>query len=403
MKVEFFRHSLGEEEARAARKALQSLILTTGETVEAFERDLARYLGARDAVGLMSCTSALHLALLAAGVRPGDEVITTPLSFVATANAIMMAGAVPVFVDVEPETGNINAALIPAAITKKTRAIIPVHLYGQMADMRGILQIAKSKWQMANGKEQRANGKWQMAKSKWQRAKSKSLVVIEDAAHALEARRDGMRPGQKSFGACFSFYATKSITSGEGGAFATQSRDAGRFMRSLRSHGITSEMAQRRRTGLKTYDVDRLGWKSNMSNIQAALLLPQLRRAERQWRRRKEIADEYRRAFQKVGIEMPRTLPRVKHSHHLFPIFVGATRRGKIMDRLAAAGVETVINYPAIHLFSLYRKELGYARGDFPVAESIASRTISLPLYPKLTDREVRYVIHTVKEAFSLS
>ena len=373
MRVEFFKHSLGGEEARAARKALRSLILTTGETVDHFERALARYLGVREAVGLMSCTAGLHLALAAAGVGPGDEVITTPLSFVATANAIMMAGAKPVFVDVEPETGNINAELIPAAITKRTAAIMPVHLYGQMADMKLILQIAKRK----------------------------KLIVIEDAAHALEAKRDNLQPGQKSFGACFSFYATKSITSGEGGAFATQSREAAAAMRSLRSHGITSEMAQRRRTGLTTYDVDRLGWKANMSNIQAALLIPQLKKAEAQWRRRKAITDEYRRAFQNAGIEMPSVLPRSTHSHHLFPIWVDHGRRDRVMDELKARGVETAINYPPIHLFSFYRKTFGYTKGDFPVAESISRRTISLPLYPKLTEREVRYVINAIQRVMS--
>ena len=368
-KIEFFRHSLGPDEEQAARKALRSLVLTTGETTERFERALARYCGVRKAVGLMSCTSALHLALLAAGVKSGDEVITTPMSFVATANAIMMAGATPVFVDVEPFTGNINADLISAAITKRTAAILPVHLYGQMADMRRILQIAKRR----------------------------GLAVIEDAAHALEARRDGIKPGQKSFGACFSFYATKSITSGEGGAFATQSREAAKTVRQLRLHGITSEMAQRHREGLKHYDVDRLGWKSNMSDIQAALLLPQLGRAETQWRRRKAIAAAYRRAFQKVGIEMPRRMPRSTHGHHLFPIWVDPYRRGRIMNQLEAAGVATTINYPPIHLFSFYRKALGYRPGDFPVAEAIGRRTISLPLYPKLTDQEVRYVIKTIE------
>src|SRR3989344_5317106 len=198
MKVEFFKHNLGVTEERPDLRVFRSLFLTTGKNVQEFEEGLAKYLGVKHAVGLMSCTSALHLALLAAGIKPGDEVITTPMSFVATANAIMMAGATPVFVDVEPETGNINADLISRAITKRTAAILPVHLYGQMADMKRIMRIANQH----------------------------KLAVIEDAAHPLEAKRDGIRPGQKSLGACFSFYATKSITSGEGGAFATQSREA---------------------------------------------------------------------------------------------------------------------------------------------------------------------------------
>lgn len=370
MKVEFFRHNLGSKEEKAAQKVLRSLFLTTGKSVEEFEKDLAKYLGTEYSVGLMSCTAALHLALLAAGVGHGDEVITTPMSFVATANVILMTGATPVFVDVEPETGNIDAALIEKAITKKTKAILPVHLFGQMVDMKKILAIAKKH----------------------------KLPVIEDAAHALESRRDGMRPGTNSFAACFSFYATKGITSGEGGALATNSRDVSRLIRQLRSHGITAELAQRERTGVKTYDVDVTGWKANMNNIQAALLIPQLKNVEPVWKKRAAVAARYRKGF--VGVlDMPKTLPGVKHGHHLFPIWIDPKKRDKVLEYLIEHSVGAVINYPPIHLFSLYRKKFGFKNGDFPIAENIAARTISLPLYSKLKDKEVEYVIKEVKEA----
>jgi len=371
MNVEFFKHNLGNREEESAVRVLRSLFLTTGDTVEEFERNLSRYLGVRYAVGLMSCTGALHLALLAAGIEKGDEVITTPMSFVATANAILMTGATPVFVDVELETGNIDANLIEKAITKKTKVILPVHLYGQMVDMKKTLAIAKKH----------------------------KLRVIEDAAHALEAKRDGIRPGQRSFAACFSFYATKSITSGEGGALVTNSARVAELCRQLRSHGITSELAQRERTGVKTYDVDIPGWKYNMSNIQAALLIPQLERVEKIYKGRAMVASRYRKAFAGLPLYMPKTLPGSKHGHHLFPIWVNPQKRDAILGYLTSHGVGAVINYPPIHLFSAYRKRFGFSKGDFPIAESIAERTISLPLYAKLTATEVDYVIAQVKNA----
>ena len=374
MKVEFYKHNLGTDEIKECVKVLQSLFLTTGKYVDDLEETLASYFRTKKAVGLTSCTAALHLSLLAAGVGPGDEVITTPMSFVATTNAIIMCGATPVFVDVEKDTGNIDINLIEKAITRKTRAMLPVHLYGQMVDMKKLLIISKKY----------------------------KIPIIEDAAHALEAERDGIKPGEKSFGACFSFYATKSITSAEGGAFATQDKKIATLVTKLRSHGITSELAQRIRTGLKTYDVDVLGWKYNMDNIQAALLIPQVKKIERQWRAREKIAKFYRKAFAKIGIDMPREYENSKHGRHIFPIWVDPKKRDEILEYINGRGVGAVINYPAIHLFSFYRKQFGYKEGMFPNAEQIAKREISLPLYPKLTNREVKYVIDVVAKAIQI-
>ncbi|MBI5123534.1 DegT/DnrJ/EryC1/StrS family aminotransferase [Candidatus Roizmanbacteria bacterium] len=374
MKIEFYRHNLGSEEIKEATKVLKSLFLTTGKYVDDFEEDFAKYLKADYAVGLTSCTAALHLALLAAGVGPGDEVITTPMSFVATSNAICMTAAKPVFVDVEKNTANIDATLIEKAITKKTKAILPVHMYGQMADIKQILAIAKKH----------------------------NLIVIEDAAHALESERDGIRPGQKSFGSCFSFYATKSITSAEGGAFTTNSEKIAKLVKKFRSHGISSELAQRMRTGLRTYDVDVLGWKYNMDNLQASLLLPQVKRAEKFWSKREKIAQTYRKAFTKIGIEMPHEYENSKHGRHIFPIWVDAKKRDTILEYLLAHGVAAVINYPAIHLFTYYRNLFGFKPGMFPNTEEIANRTISLPLYSKLKSEEIKYIIKNVIRAVKL-
>lgn len=371
MIVEFFKHNLGNEEISEAVKVLKSLFLTTGKYTDDFEEAFSQYLDTKYTVGLTSCTAALHLALIAAGVKHGDEVITTPMSFVATANAICMIGAKPVFVDVEENSGNIDPALIEKAITKKTKAILPVHLYGQMADITKILSIAKKH----------------------------NIPVIEDAAHALESMRDGIKPGQKSFGSCFSFYATKSITSCEGGAFTTNGRDIAKLIKKLRSHGITSELAQRVRTGLKTYDVDVLGWKYNMDNLQGALLLPQVKKAEKHRAKREKIASAYRKAFSKIGIEMPFEADNSIHGRHIFPIWVDAENRDKILEYINNHGVGAVINYPAIHLFSYYRKNFGYTDGMFPHTEHIAEREISLPLYSKLTQEESDYVITIVAQA----
>ncbi|MEK7543872.1 MAG: DegT/DnrJ/EryC1/StrS family aminotransferase [Patescibacteria group bacterium] len=373
--IQFYKHNIGVEEINAVTEVLRSPFLTTGKYVDLFEENFAKYLQTHFAVGLTSCTAALHLSLLAAGVKPGDEVITTPLSFVATANSICMVGATPIFVDVEKDTGNIDADLVEKAVTQKTKAILPVHLYGQMVNMKKILRIAHKR----------------------------NIKVIEDSAHALEAQRDGVKPGQKSFGSCFSFYATKSITSAEGGAFTTNDESIAKLVTKFRSHGITSELAQRERTGLKTYDVDVLGWKYNMNNIQAALLIPQIRKIEKQWNQREKIANKYREAFTKFAIEMPREYNNSKHGRHIFPIWVSAQKRDKILEYINDHGVGGVINYPAIHLFSFYKKTFGFHEGMFPNAEKIAKQTISLPLYPKLTEEETDYVIKIVKQAVETS
>lgn len=374
MKVEFYKHNLGSQEINGATKVLKSLFLTTGKYVDMFEKDFAYYLQTPYAVGLKSCTAALHLSLLAAGVGRGDEVITTPMSFVATANAIGMAGGIPVFVDVEKDTGNIDANLIEKAVTEETKAILPVHLYGQMVDMKKILSIAKKH----------------------------NLKVIEDSAHALEAQRDGIKPGQKSFGSCFSFYATKSITSAEGGAFTTNSQNAAKLVTKFRSHGITSELAQRIRVGLKTYDVDVLGWKYNMDNLRAALLIPQIKKIEINWKKREAIAQKYRKAFSNIrGITIPVESKNSKHARHIFPIWVDSTKRDTVLGYILNKGVGAVINYPAIHLFSYYRNAFGYKEGMYPHAEKIAKSEISLPLYSKLTKEEINYVIKVVQEALS--
>ena len=371
MKIEFFKHNIDQEDISRTVEVLNSIFLTTGSVVEEFEKKFSLYLDIPFTIGVTSCTAALHLCLLAWGIGHGDEVITTPMSFCSTSNAIIHTGATPVFVDVEEETGNINAELIESEITEKTKAILPVHLYGQMCDMERIRQIADKY----------------------------HLAVIEDAAHCIEGARDGMKVGKLGDAACFSFYATKNITSGEGGAIATNNLDRAELLRMLRLHGIDKSAIDRYTKKYKHWDMSMLGWKYNKDNIQAALLVGQLRRIDNLWKRRDEIYRKYEDAFASVkGISLMKTMPNSRHARHLFTIQVPEKKRDSMLHALQKKGVGVAVNFRAIHLLKYYRQTFGYKEGDFPVAEKIGNRTISIPLYPKLKDVEIDYVIKTVKE-----
>ena len=368
-KIEYCKHNIGEEELERVERVFRSLFLTTGDEVAEFEKDLASYLGLPHTVAVTSCTAAMQLALIAAGIGPGDEVITTPLTFIGTANSIIMAGAKPVFADAERSTGNIDPRAIEAAVTTRTRAVLPVHLYGQMCDMAAVTMIA---------------------------ARHK-LTVVEDAAHSLEAEWDGKKPGHWGDYACFSFYATKSITSGEGGAISA--KDAGRaeLLKRLRLHGFDKSAVDRYSNHFEKYDVDIVGWKYNMDNIHAAILVEQLRKVEGFLARRADIYDRYTDAFGGVeGIELHTRRVEARHACHLFTILVDASRRDAILEELQKRGVGVSVNFYPIHLMTFYRERFGYKQGMFPVAEEISSRTISLPLYPKLTEKEIDYVVKTV-------
>ena len=374
MKIEFYEHNISQQDIDNVVKVLNSLFLTTGEIVGEFENRFSQYLGCKHTVGVTSCTEALHLSLLAYGIGPGDEVITTPITFIATANATIHAGATPVFVDVEPDTSNINADLIEGAITSRTRAILPVHLYGQMCDIKRIREIADKHY----------------------------LVAIEDAAHAIEASRDGIRPGELGDAACFSFYATKNITSGEGGAVSTNNEEIADKLKKLRLHGMSKGAADRYSRRYEHWDMEMLGWKCNMSNIQAALLLNQLENIEKHWLRREEICGMYEDAFKgNPQVACLGVLPDSKSGRHMFTILVPPEKRDSILWQLQERGIGVAVNYRAIHLLSYYRQTCGFRRGMFPVAERIGDSTITLPLYPKLTNEEVQYVIQAVKEAIA--
>lgn len=370
-KIEFFRHNIHERDIKRANDVLRSIFLTTGKETATFEQKFSHYIGLKHTIGLTSCTAALHLSLIALGIGRGDEVITTPMSFCATANSILHAGAKPVFVDVEEETGNMNAGLIEAAITENTKAIMPVHLYGQMCDMKTIKKIAQKY----------------------------NLRIIEDAAHAIEASRGGVRVGQLSDTACFSFYATKNITSGEGGAVSTDNETSGDTLRMLRLHGIDRGAADRYTKRYEHWDMPILGWKYNMDNIQAALLIGQLGRVESLWEKRNEIWSFYEKELKTVkGVRLLKTLKGVKHARHLLTILVHPDKRDSLLYNLQDRGIGIAVNYRPIHLLKFYRCSFAYREGDFPVAESIGKSTISLPFYPSLRKSDVKYIVTVLKE-----
>jgi len=374
MKVEFYKHTINQKDIENAVKVLNSIFLTTGDVVGEFEGKFSQYLGCKYSVGVTSCTAALHLSLLAYDIGSDDEVITTPMTFIATANAIIQAGATPVFVDVELDTGNINADIIENAITSRTKAILPVHLYGQMCDMKRIRKIA----------------------DKYR------LVVIEDAAHAIEAKRDGTRPGELANTACFSFYATKNITSGEGGIVNTNDQEIAEKLHKLRLHGMSKGATERYFKRYEHWDMEMMGWKYNMDNIQAALLLNQLDNIEEYWQRRQEICSMYEDAFSDIPqVTCLKVLPDSKSARHMFTIMVPPEKRDSTLWQLQERGVGVAVNYRAIHLLTYYRQTYDYKRGILPAAERIGDSTITLPLYPSLTDEEVRYVIQTVEEVAS--
>lgn len=372
-KIEFYRHNIDNEDRERVLSVLISLFLTTGSAVKEFEDTLSGYLNVAHTVGVTSCTAALHLCLLAWNIGPGDEVITTPMSFCATSNAIIHASARPVFVDVEPHTGNIDAEKIEEALTEKTKAIIPVHLYGQMCDMKKIRQIADRH----------------------------NLVIIEDAAHAIEAEREGIKPGQTGDAACFSFYTTKNITSGEGGAICTNNAEKADLLKMLRLHGMDKSASDRYTKNYQHWDMPHMGWKYNMDNIHGALLIGQLERINSLHARRKTLWHMYREWISGVdNITILQEVDNSRHGCHLFTVHVPSENRDEVLYFMQQHGIGVAVNYSPIHLLTYYRKTFGYNKGDFPIAEDIGDRTVSLPFYPLLKDDELICISETLRKYF---
>jgi dTDP-4-amino-4,6-dideoxygalactose transaminase len=349
---------LREEVLAALDRVGRRAAFVLGEEVEAFEQEFAAYCGVRHCVAVNSGTSALHLALLAAGVKPGDEVITTPNTFIATAEAISYTGAKPVFVDIDPRTANIAAPEIAGAVTSRTRAILPVHLYGLPADMDAIMEIASRH----------------------------DLAVIEDACQAHGARYHGKRVGSIGKAAAFSFYPTKNLGGyGEGGALTTSHDEVAALARTLRSHGEA-----------RRYAHDHIGYNYRMDGFQGAILRLKLARLEEWNARRSELAGVYRQVLAGARLDLQQGEVGGERIDHLFVVYVDD--RDAVRAKLEERGVQTAVHYPLpIHLQKAYHS-LGYSQGTLPQAERACERVIGMPLYPELTNAQVVYAAQALRK-----
>ncbi len=370
-RIEFYKHNINRSDYRNLKRTLKSIFLTTGPVTKRFENELADYLGVKNVVGVSSCTAGLFLSLKALGIKEGDEVITTPLTFVATANSILYCNARPVFVDVNEETGLIDIDKIEQKINENTKAIIPVHLYGFLCDMERISKIAQKH----------------------------SLKVVEDSAHSVEGEIDGKKAGLYSDAASFSFYATKNITSGEGGAVATNNDEIADKIRVLRLHGMDKSAEKRYTEKFVKYDVPVLGYKFNLSDIQSALLINQLKRIDKVWVKKDNIYKYYIKRLSEIEeVNIPKKPDNVKSGYHIFTITVPSEMRDYLLNYLQEHNIGVAVNYTPVHLLKYYRERFGYKEGDFPVTEKIGKSTITLPFYAKLKFREVDYIVKMIKQ-----
>ncbi|MGH7568148.1 MAG: DegT/DnrJ/EryC1/StrS family aminotransferase [Gemmatimonadales bacterium] len=365
--------AIGEEEIAEVVDTLRSSWITTGPKTKRFEAELASYLGAAGALALNSCTAGLHTALVTAGIGAGDEVITTPVTFAASVNVIEHVGARPVLVDVEADTLNIDPRRVAAAITPRTRAIIPVHFAGHPVDLDPIRELAAAH----------------------------RLTIIEDAAHAMPAKYKGRFIGSGENPVAFSFYATKNLTTAEGGMLAATPAFLERA-RLVSLHGMSRDGWKRYdKGGHWFYEVLLPGFKYNMTDIQASLGLWQLRKLAGFQERRREVVRQYHAAFgAEDALELPATRPDVEHAWHLYVLRLrpNALRIGRdqFIDELKRRNIGTSVHFIPIHLHPYYRDRYGYAADHFPVAYGNYGRMLSLPLYPRLTDPDVGDVIEAV-------
>ncbi|MBX3441594.1 MAG: DegT/DnrJ/EryC1/StrS family aminotransferase [Planctomyces sp.] len=374
--IPFFRPTIGEEEIQSVVETLRSGWLTTGPKVRKLEQQFAEYVGAEFAIAVNSCTAALHLALEAIGVGPGDEVLVPTLTFASTGETVMHLGATPVLVDCCADTLCIDSDQIESRITERTRAILPVHYAGHPCDMDQIQEIARRR----------------------------GLHVIEDAAHAIPAEYDGRRVGAISELTCFSFYANKTITTGEGGMVTTNDRQLADRVRLMSMHGISKDAWKRfSAEGSWYYEILAPGYKYNLTDLAAAIGLHQLEKSGQFHQRRAEIARAYDAAFADLPeLKLPTTRPEVGHAWHLYVIQVDVDRltlnRNEFIQAINAAGVGTSVHYLPLHMHPLYRERLGYAPEQLPVAQSVFDRIISLPIYPTMTAEEIDYVAATIRQ-----
>lgn len=376
-RIPFARADITEAEIEEVVDTLRSGWLTTGAKTMRFAEAFREFVGCRHAVPVSSCTAALHLSLVALGIGPGDEVITTPYTFVSTITTILHVGARPVLVDIDDATFNLDAARVAGAVTPRTKAIIPVHFAGLPCDMTALRQIAAER----------------------------GLRIVEDAAHAFPAVSAGRMVGACGDITAFSFYATKALTTGEGGMVTTERDDVAEAVRVLTLHGMSRDAWKRyTEAGKWWYDVVVPGYKYNMSDVQAAIGLHQLRRAEALWKRRASLARAYTERLRTVSfLRLPPGAPAGdEHAWHLYVVRVSPhylrIDRAAFIAALEERGVSASVHFIPVHMHSFYRTAFGDRRGEFPVAERAYEEAISLPLFTRMSDDDVEYVVEQIAD-----
>lgn len=374
--IPYGKQLIDEKDIEEVVKVLKSDYLTTGPKVKELEELFADYVGAKYAVAVANGTAALHLACLAAGIGTGDEVITTPMTFAASANCALYVGAKPVFADIDQQTNNINPGEINKKISPKTKAIIPVHYTGLPCNMEEIKKIADEN----------------------------HLIIIEDACHALGARYKETKIGDCSFSdmTVFSFHPVKHITTGEGGMITTNSKGLYEKLQLLRSHGLTrDENKLEDLHGGWYYEMQTLGYNYRITDIQCALGISQLRKVDMFIKRRREIAGIYNEKLKDLPLELPIEPEGFVNSYHLYVVKIkeeAEMSRKELYDKLRENGIFAQVHYIPVHLMPYYQNNLGYKKGDYPLTESHYGRVLSLPIYPSMTDEDVELVLRKVRE-----
>src|SRR5580700_1292549 len=369
------RQSISEDDIQAVVDVLRSDWLTTGPKVAEFEEALAARVGAKYAVSFSSGTAALHGAAFAAGLKPGDEAITSPLTFAATANCVLYQGARPVFADVSPDTLNLDPDRLAERITPNTRAILPVDYAGHPADLDPILALAERH----------------------------GLTVIDDACHALGAEYKGRRTGSIAHMAVFSFHPVKHLATGEGGMVTTDRADLAESLRRFRNHGISSDARTRHASGQWHYEMVLLGFNYRLPDIACALGISQLKKLEANLTRRREIAARYTAAFRNLrGVVVPGVRHDVNPAWHLYPIRINTaqlnTDQAHVFRALRAENIGVNVHYIPVHLHPYYRDRFGYQGGEYPVAETAYEQLISLPMFHAMTEQDVEDVVAAVSK-----
>jgi dTDP-4-amino-4,6-dideoxygalactose transaminase len=367
MQVPFYRHSLAPENSKYVAQVLETPFLTSGPIGKEVEVLLNDYFGVKHSKLVNSWTNGAVATLLAMDIGPGDEVIVPAMTFIATANVVELVGAKPIFIDCDPETLLVTPKLIREAITERTKAIIPVHMYGQMCDIKAIKKIIPS---------------------------GQKIAIIEDCAHSFEAKLNGERPGKHSDAAIFSFYATKNVTCGEGGAIITN--DSNLFDRITQSilHGMSASAADRFKSGqYKHWGMDHLGTKANLPDLLACLLPDQIKTIDKRLHLRAKIAKRYENAFLGSGILFPKINSDSIHSRHLFPIYVGSEARDQALLKLGEMQVGATVNYRAVTTMNYYKQKYQLQSKKYEVSETWGEGTLTIPLFENMKSEEQDYVI----------